>query len=84
MNLNSLRIRNFRGISKLELEFTKGVNVLVGVNGAGKTAVLDCAAVLLSRLISRIRSSEGAGRHFTDSDISNGSPVTRNEVNVSF
>ena len=84
MRLNSINIEGFRGIPYLQLEFPKQVNVLVGVNGVGKSAILDCTAIMLSRLIGRIRSSEGTGRFFTDFDVTNGFPQTRNEVAISF
>ena len=84
MKLKSLEITNFRGIRKLHLEFPEQVNVLVGVNGVGKSAVLDCTAILLSRLIGRIRSSTGTGRFFTESDINNRAQWTRNEIEISF
>ena len=84
MKLQSLEITDFRGIRKLHLEFPEQVNVLVGVNGVGKSAVLDCTAILLSRLIGRIRSSTGTGRFFTASDINNSAQWTRNEIEISF
>ena len=85
MKLESIKIVGFRGIPKLELEFPKQVNALVGVNGAGKSTVLDCTAIMLSRLISRISSSTGAGgRLFTVSDINNDASETRNEIEISF
>ncbi len=84
MKLKSLEIAGFRGIRKLKLEFPEQVNVLVGVNGVGKSAVLDCTAILLSRLIGRIRSSTGTGRFFTESDINNGTRWTRNEIDIFF
>ena len=84
MKIESLSIHDFRGIRELELSFGPGVNVLVGTNGAGKSAVLDCAAILLSRFIWRVRSSTGTGRFFTESDINNHSLGTRNEVAVGF
>ena len=84
MKVESLSIRQFRGIDDLELRFGPGVNVLVGVNGAGKSGVLDCAAVLLSRLIGRIRSTTGTGRFFNESDINNRAFETRNEIKVDF
>ena len=84
MKLESLKITGFRGISDLQLEFPERMNVLVGVNGAGKSAVLDCAAVLLSRLIGRIRASKGTGRFFVDGDVTNGLTETRNRVKVRF
>ena len=84
MKLKSLEIIGFRGIRELKLEFPEQVNVLVGVNGVGKSAVLDCTAIMLSRLIGRIRSSTGTGRFFTVSDINNGTRWTRNEIEISF
>ena len=84
MRLNSLRLTNFRGIQDLKLEFSDQVNVLLGANGAGKTAILECATIMLSRLIGRIRSTNGTGRFFTDHDISNGSTETRGEVDITF
>ena len=84
MRLYSLRLTNFRGIQDLKLDFSEQVNVLLGVNGAGKTAILDCAAIMLSRLIGRIRSTRGTGRFFTDLDISNRLPETRNQIAVAF
>ena len=71
MKLKSLEIAGFRGISDLDLEFPERVNVLVGVNGAGKSAVLDCAAIMLSHLLERIRSPTGRGRAFVEHDITN-------------
>lgn len=84
MRLESIKLIGFRGISDLELKFPERVNVLVGVNGSGKSAVLDCTAIMLSRLIGRIRSSAGTGRYFVDSDISNGMSETQNKVTVRF
>lgn len=84
MRLNSIDITSFRGIPRLKLDFPERITVLVGINGVGKSAVLDCTAIMLSRLIGRIRSSAGTGRFFTDSDITNGLPWTRNEIEISF
>ena len=84
MWLNSIDIVHFRGIPKLKLEFPEQVNVLVGVNGVGKSAILDCTAIMLSRLIGRIRSSKGTGRQFTLSDIGNRRPYTDNQIELSF
>ena len=84
MRLESIKLAGFRGITKLKLEFPEQVNVLAGVNGSGKSAVLDCTAIMLSRLIGRIRSSAGTGRYFVDSDISNKRSETQNRVTIRF
>ncbi len=43
MNVSDIRIRNFRGIKDLSVEFGE-VTVLIGENNAGKTSVLDALA----------------------------------------
>ena len=84
MKLKSLRLTNYRGMRDLRLEFSEQVNVLAGVNGAGKTAVLDCAAIMLSRLIGRIRSTTGTGRFFSEYDITNGMSETQSVIEIVF
>ena len=84
MRIRSIDIDGFRGIPELRLEFPEQINVLVGENGAGKSAVLDCTAIMLTRLIGRIRSTTGTGRFFSESDINNQVHTTRNEISIQF
>lgn len=80
MKVKKLTLENFRGIARMELEFHERVNVLMGENGTGKSAILDCLAILLSRLIGRIKSTAGTGRFFVEYDITNGQKETKNEI----
>lgn len=48
MHLAQLDIINFRKLKRAELHFQKGLNVLVGANNAGKTAVVDALRALLA------------------------------------
>ena len=41
MHISNLKIRNFRAIENLELSFNKGLNILIGENNSGKTAIID-------------------------------------------
>ena len=41
MQLNRLRILNYKNIREAELEFSTGINCFIGCNGAGKTNILD-------------------------------------------
>ena len=41
MYLAQLRISNFRKLQKVDLSFQPGLNVLVGSNNVGKTAVVE-------------------------------------------
>ncbi|WP_218131753.1 ATP-dependent nuclease [Nitrosospira multiformis] len=43
-----LNISNFRKLQKAELNFQQGLNILVGANNAGKTAVVDALRALLA------------------------------------
>jgi predicted ATP-binding protein involved in virulence len=44
MQVKRLQINAFRGIEALDLEFHPGANVLIGVNGVGKSSILECLA----------------------------------------
>ncbi len=46
--LAKLNISNFRKLQKAELSFQPGLNVLVGANNVGKTAVVDALRALLA------------------------------------
>lgn len=48
MYLEKFIINNFRGIENISLLFNKGLNVLIGENNAGKTAIIDALRVCLS------------------------------------
>lgn len=48
MHLAQLTISNFRKLQKAELRFQPGLNVLVGANNVGKTAVVDALRALLA------------------------------------
>ncbi|MBQ5786217.1 MAG: AAA family ATPase, partial [Alistipes sp.] len=46
MELNRLKLSNFRNYAALELEFAPGVNLIVGDNAQGKTNLLEAIAFL--------------------------------------
>jgi len=46
--LAQLKISNFRKLQKVDLSFQPGLNVLVGANNVGKTAVIDALRALLA------------------------------------
>lgn len=47
MFLKLLQIRNFRGIRQLDLSFKQGLNILIGENNSGKSAVIDALRICL-------------------------------------
>lgn len=48
MYLAKLAIKNFRRLNDVTLKFVPGLNVLVGPNNVGKTAVVDALRALLA------------------------------------
>ena len=45
--INSILLTDFTGFANTRFDFTKGINVLIGKNGTGKTHVLKCLAATL-------------------------------------
>lgn len=83
MKITGLEIQNFRGIKSAQFTFHNRLNVFIGENGAGKSAVLDCLAILLSRLTWRIISKSSSGRFFTEDDVHRGEKETKNTIYAS-
>ena len=71
MHIQTLTLSNYRGAQSLALDLEKRLNVFVGVNGAGKSTVLDAATILLSWVVSRIRTPGASGRPISEDDITN-------------
>jgi len=84
MKVKRLKMNSFRGISDLTLEFDEiEPTVFIGINGVGKSSLLDCLAILLSQLTGIIQSSLEAIRSFSEQDITNGKQQTHNEITIS-
>src|ERR1041384_7248358 len=64
--LREIGIKNFILIEDLRLEFDKGLNVLTGETGAGKTIVLDALGLLLGDRFKSEQVRQGAERASID------------------
>lgn len=47
MYLSKLKIANFRAIKEAEINFQKGVNILIGENNSGKSTIIDALRICL-------------------------------------
>ena len=72
MRVDRLVVENFRGIAKLELEFPRQVTVFAGINGAGKTTILQALASLLWRVGGSIHDSLKERHKLHATDVRNG------------
>ncbi len=78
MKVTSLQITNLRSISSAAFRFQPGFNLIVGVNGVGKSSVLDALSVCLSASVKRANGLRMRPRNFASSDIR----VGTGELNV--
>jgi len=75
VHIDKLTLSNYRGATHLEVDLHPKLNVFYGVNGSGKSTVLDAAAIMLSWVVSRIRHAGTSGRPIQEEDITNGKSV---------
>jgi predicted ATP-binding protein involved in virulence len=84
MRINKLRLKNFRLFQDLEIDFgNSNITASIGINGAGKTSILDA----ISKALSSIMSDENLQTHGQDflsnSDILKGETNTTIEASFS-
>jgi len=72
MKVTKLNLKNFRDAQALSLELNPNLNVFVGVNGSGKSTVLDAIAIMLSWPVKRIIRLGASGSSIIENDITNG------------
>lgn len=67
LNIQKLRLRDYRCFDSIDIDFHKQLTVLVASNGAGKTSILDAIAVAFGPYVGAF--DESVGKHFEPSDI---------------
>lgn len=69
MKIQELTLTNVRAFKRAEFEFKPGVNLIVGLNGLGKTTILDVLRILLSQTLPHANEIRGDSLDFTNDDI---------------
>lgn len=72
MRIKSIKLINYRGAVSLNIDFHRQLNVFIGVNGAGKSTILDSLAIMLSWLVNRLKNTNASGRKISETEINNG------------
>lgn len=67
LNLQRLRLRDYRCFEAIDIDFHPKLTVLVATNGAGKTSILDAIAVAFGPYVGAF--DEASGKGFESSDI---------------
>ena len=82
MRITSLKLANVRAIETAEFRFQPGFNLIVGVNGVGKSTVLDALRICMSRLLPSTTESRAKAMSFAISDIRSGFPFLDAELSL--
>ncbi|MEH2458191.1 AAA family ATPase [Nostoc sp.] len=85
MKVKRLKMQSFRGIGDLTLEFDVSEPIVfIGINGVGKSSILDALSLLLSRFMEWIGgvSPKDEVRAFSELDISNKDILTRLNITI--
>ena len=78
MRIHNLYLENYRGIRNIELDFRGKSTVFYGINGSGKTSILNCISLLLSYVVNRAVSNQfKQSIAITRNDVRFGSSVTQ-------
>jgi len=82
--IKKITIENFKGIEHLELDLNDALNVLIGINGSGKSSILLAISTLLSKFTGRMRSIKSNGNTLSESDIRSGTSSTSMKLALSY
>ncbi len=83
MHIEKLHIQNFRGLPEIILNFPEtNLAIFIGINGAGKSSILDCVAIMLAQFVARLRNSKKLELRFTENDINVNSNSTDNTITI--
>ena len=69
MRVTRLELANVRAVEVAKFRFLPGFNLIAGVNGVGKTTVLDTLAVCFSAIVREANHRPRYGRYFEADDI---------------
>lgn len=83
MRVKRLKLNSFRGIRKETINFEDNQpTIFIGVNGIGKSSILDNVSLLLSWIVARIQNQKGNGRFFKDEDITGNDKEVLSEITI--
>lgn len=82
MRIKFISIQNFRAIRSFECTCDEAINVIYGINGAGKSTIVRALQILLSWPIRRILNPNSNGTALTDKDISTGASFCALELTL--
>jgi predicted ATP-binding protein involved in virulence len=83
MKITRLSVAGLRAFEQAQFEFDPAFTLLVGINGAGKTTVLETLRISLSRLLPKFTASKSRPDTFSADDIRVGASALTVELDLS-
>jgi recombinational DNA repair ATPase RecF len=59
MQVTSLYIKDYKLLKEFNISFRKNVSILIGINGSGKSTILECLALVFSDAFLKEKSKFG-------------------------
>ena len=87
MRIKQLKMQSFRGIDDLTIDFDeKESTVFIGINGVGKSSILDAICLLLSYFMYWIGGTVDSEnvKTFNEFDIANKNIITKLDIKISY
>jgi len=84
MKISKVTLRNFRAAKNLDIKLHEQMNLFVGVNGAGKSTVLQAVAYALIALVRKVHNSKNNSGFLHVSDIRRFEDQSLIEIDLSY
>ena len=72
MKLSHIDFNSYKAFHNARISFEDKLTVIAGINGSGKSSVLDAVNICLSWIVARLRSEEGRGNYIKENQITIG------------
>lgn len=82
MIVTALKLTNVRAIETAEFTFRPGFNLIVGVNGVGKTTVLQALSVVLAAVVKQVNGLKASAEAMAPEDIRSGAEALTIECSM--
>lgn len=87
MKINSIKVHNFRNYSKIETSFSDKLNIVYGLNGSGKTNLVEAINILILTKSFRLNNDKllikrGADKTYIEGEIENNNDTSKYRVTI--
>jgi predicted ATP-binding protein involved in virulence len=84
MILRELEVSNYRPFRSERFTFSERVTVIAGINGRGKSSILDALSLLLSRLLPQVTPAERGYKNLKPQDVHQGEQALKISLSALF